>query len=509
MGLLNFWKKTEADPVVIDVEKLDEQIVKSNKPLRMRRHTGGGMINSGRTGSLTADLPSTPQSAQSYLKQNQRTAVARARYLGLNNGYAMKYKKMCKNNIVGHTGIRLQAQVKTRAGDMDSKANTMIEEAWKEWSKRRNCDVEQAQNFISFQRQAVESLVENGEYMFLIVQDKNLGEFQFALKMIDPVFCPVDYCVDRGLEPDSYVWNGIEFNSLGRPIAYYFIQNTRRDGIYTFGGRPLQRIPAHEILHGFERIMVDQKRGFPWLISGIVNVQNLGEINLASLISVRANATAIGTIQKEYDDSLDENEDIDIKKGEFNVITKEITLTPAEIKTPDSNYPNFMKENLREIASGGDVSYNSLHNDYESVNYSSLRQSALSERDGWTVRQDDLAEGFLEEVYRLWLPLQLLTGTIALPASQLQRLKPHRWQGRRWQWVDPAREMNANAKAQDYLNKSPSQVIREGGRDPNEVYKEYAQDIIDMRDAGIPEEKINYILSGGKSTNGTANTQQT
>jgi lambda family phage portal protein len=418
----------------------------------------------------------------------------------MNNGYAVKFKKMCRNNIIGMAGIRLQGQVQTRAGEMDSVANNAIEAAWKDWSKRRNCDITERSSLVKFQRQAIDSLVDNGEYMFLILTDEN-NPYRMSLKMLDPVLCPPDYCMSIGEEPGSYVWNGIEFNEFGKPVAYYFIQGPQRTGVYSFGGRPLKRVPAENIIHGFEEILTGQTRGFPWLTSGIFNIQNLGEINLAALISVRSNATSIGTISKQFDDSLDEMEEISIKKGEYNVITDEVTLTPADIKTPDGNYTPFMKENLREIASGGDVSYHSLHNDYESVNYSSLRQSALSERDGWSVRQSDFAEAFLEEIYLRWLPLQLLTRTINLPASQLDRLKAHRWQPRRWQWVDPQKEMSANAKAIDYVTKSPSQVIREGGRDPQEVFQEWASDIETMRKLGIPEDKINFILSGGKSTN--------
>jgi len=48
--------------------------------------------------------------------------------------------------------------------------------------------------------------------------------------------------------------------------------------------------------------------------------------------------------------------------------------------------------------------------------------------------------------------------------------------------------------AKNNLLQSPGQIIREGGRDPSDVWREIAADIQEMRNAGIPEEYIQAAI---------------
>jgi capsid protein len=81
------------------------------------------------------------------------------------------------------------------------------------------------------------------------------------------------------------------------------------------------------------------------------------------------------------------------------------------------------------------------------------------------------------------------------------------FQARRWEWIDPAKDVKADVEAIDNLIKPRSQVIRERGRDPREVYAEIAADIEDMRAEGIPEEIIQALITA-KSKGGQGNVQQ-
>jgi capsid protein len=81
------------------------------------------------------------------------------------------------------------------------------------------------------------------------------------------------------------------------------------------------------------------------------------------------------------------------------------------------------------------------------------------------------------------------------------------FQARRWEWIDPSKDVKADVEAIDNLIKSRGQVIRERGRDPREVYDEIADDIAAMRAAGIPEETIT-AMNTAKSKGGQGNGQQ-
>ena len=59
------------------------------------------------------------------------------------------------------------------------------------------------------------------------------------------------------------------------------------------------------------------------------------------------------------------------------------------------------------------------------------------------------------------------------------------WQPRRWQWVDPLKEMEANRSAVELRTRSISDIIREQGKDPNETWAELANDLDTLRGLGI------------------------
>jgi capsid protein len=93
----------------------------------------------------------------------------------------------------------------------------------------------------------------------------------------------------------------------------------------------------------------------------------------------------------------------------------------------------------------------------------------LSERDGWKIDQQFLIENFIDIVYMRWLRMFLLSGLSILPFSKIEKFDAAIWQPRRWQWVDPRADVQANLSAIAGLIKSPQEVIRENGGDPDDV----------------------------------------
>jgi capsid protein len=131
--------------------------------------------------------------------------------------------------------------------------------------------------------------------------------------------------------------------------------------------------------------------------------------------------------------------------------------------------------------------------DLENVNLSSIRQGVLDEREGYKEKQEWMREHLCERIFDVVFPRLLLASLVtddngvALPASKLQAYCVGRWQPRRWQWIDPAKEVAAAESWKNNLLTSPSQLIREQGRDPEQVFQEFGQDVKAMRAAGIPD----------------------
>lgn len=455
----------------------------------------------------TSEWGGTPTPVDDTVRNEQRGLVGRARQQRANNSFVRRYVQMARQNIVGPNGIGLQAQARNSSNSLDQPANDAIEAAWKDWARKGNADVTGKLSWRQIQLLAVSSAVIDGEFFVRIVQGADAGPWGFALQMLDAQRCPVDYDVEK-LRNGGFIRHGIEFNRYGRPLAYHFTTTDEEEQSYFYGGRKFVRIPAAEILHGFLPEMVGQKRGLPWISTALLHLRHLGEYEKASVINARVSASKGGFLQWEEKDlgpeSVTEEEEYDIdmkvEPGMIRELPNGVKFVPYEPTFPHGEYQVFHKAMLRSIASGLGVAYNSLANDLTDVNFSSIRQGALDERDNWQVLQQWLIEELMEPVYRAWLQRALLAkkikiGPTALDASRVEKYSAVGWQPRRWQWVDPRADVDAAVKSKDNLLTSPSQLIRESGRDPDATWREIASDIARMRAAGIDDEFIKLAIN--------------
>jgi lambda family phage portal protein len=463
------------------------------------------MFAAGDANRLTADWGTVPMPADQIIRKHQRVLVARSREQVMNNDYARAYLRLASQNIVGPRGVVLQAQARNAKGELDQAANEAIELEFARWGRKVNCDVTGMKSWREFQRSAVRSACQNGEFFFRKVLGRAAGMYGFALQELDPQRCHPDFD-ENDIGGGRFIRAGIEFSEFGKPLAYYFEalkEGSRSDGFYSFGGRDFQRIPADEILHGFLPDMVSQKRGLPWMATGLFRMRQLNGLEDAAIVNARTGAAKMGFIEYEhgYGPSQDDDEDleIEVEAGTFHQLPAGAKLSTFDTQFPSADFAAQVKVSLRGIASGLGVSYVSLANDLEGVNFSSIRQGTLDEREHWKELQEWLIESLHECVFSEWLPRALLAGHIkvngkALPAANLHKYAVVTWQARRWSWIDPRADADAAVTSKNNLLKSPGAIIREDGQDPNAVYREIAADIKHMTDAGIPEKYIEMAM---------------
>lgn len=463
------------------------------------------VMSGARQDNTTASWSAIPETADSIIIRNWEPLVARSRAMALDNDYMKSFLRMCRQNIVGATGIALQAQAMDRNGQADKGANDAIETAWGVWGKRENCSVSGKLSWRAILNACVTSAAKDGEFFVQVVRGPQAGPKGFALHVLDPVRCPVNYNV--GAMPDgSRIACGVRINQYGRPIGYFFFAEDNGGlGSYSYGGRPLVEIPAEDIIHGYKLDMLEQKRGLPWAASGLYRMRHLAGFEEASVVNARVSANKQAYIEWEagHGPELDEDDVFDVQAGPGET---EVLPEGARVKAVDPTYPTgeflaFYKTQLRGMASGMGVAYNNLANDLEGVNFSSIRQGALDEREHWMEEQEWLIEALCQPVYDKWLPHSLLAGHIVVTGKPLrpERLEKYQtvaWQGRRWDWIDPQSDTAAKVNAKNNLLVSPSQIIREAGQDPSTVYREIAADIKAMREAGIDEDYIKLSMMG-------------
>ncbi|MDZ7804325.1 hypothetical protein [Thiohalophilus sp.] len=109
-----------------------------------------------------------------------------------------------------------------------------------------------------------------------------------------------------------------------------------------------------------------------------------------------------------------------------------------------------------------------LTGDLSDVNFSSIRSGTLEERERWKVKQDDFAAAVCERTYLRWLNNAAFHGRVG-PGPQdmlLDRYSEHHFQGRRWSWVDPLKDVKAIVEALNAGLSIPAARRVRNGRGP-------------------------------------------
>jgi capsid protein len=124
---------------------------------------------------------------------------------------------------------------------------------------------------------------------------------------------------------------------------------------------------------------------------------------------------------------------------------------------------------LRRIASGLESEYTMLSNDLEGVNMSSIRHGKLDARESRKCQQRVVVQHFLRPLFARaqvgWLACFLLSGQSPLPYSKFTRFANAEWRGRRWPYMDPLVEAQANEILVRHAHTTDSAIAAEMGED--------------------------------------------
>jgi len=160
---------------------------------------------------------------------------------------------------------------------------------------------------------------------------------------------------------------------------------------------------------------------------------------------------------------------MDASPGTIEELPMGVDFKSWDSDHPNAGYGDYVKSMLRGVATSLGISYNTLSSDLEGVNYSSIRAGLIEEREVWKSLQRYLIEHFCEPVFSDWLMIELLSGRLGLPFGKMWKFDVPEFQGRRWAWVDPKKDMEAAILAVRSGQKSLRQVISEQGGDIYDV----------------------------------------
>lgn len=432
---------------------------------------------------LTSSWKATAERIDDEIRSDLDALRSRARSLENNNDFFRNYLDIVETNLIGETAPGLVPLADNAPGNPDQGARDAILASWLEWGEMGNCEVTGQYSFASLCQSIARGTARDGEYAVLPLIGKAAGnKWGYALQVID-VDRLATWLNRNASEGVNAIAAGVEVNAFGRPVAYHF--NTTNIA----GNRSAERIAAGSVLHRFIIQRPEQKRGIPWGHASMLSMHYAGEFALSALMAAKFGADHLGFFVTPDGEAPKLGGD-DGKTDEGDKIVTSVPVTfdtlPAgtDIRTVDSKYPNevfgpFVKTAHQRMASGlPGASYPELCNDYEAVNFSSIRAAILSTRDEWKKRQKWFASAWLDPIFNEWLRMSLLSGAILLangsplPLSKLAKFKAHGWKFRGWAWVDPLKDIQAAKEALDLKITSRKRLAAEQGRDLEEVFDE-------------------------------------
>lgn len=451
------------------------------------------MLSAGSVDRLTQDWGTTPLAADQILYRYLPTLRARSRERWLNDAYGERYSQMVETNVIGADGITFRSGYGDPGDPEARRINAIVEEEWKKWGEAENCDVQGKLSAVELQRLFVRQTAIDGEYVEIIQSGIEGGMPYFRLMPVDPEL--LDIRVNSKHTPQGgYIRMGVEYNANHRVIAYHFADLDTAIADANYYSRHNVRFQADRVNHAYITDMVGQSRGLPWLTSVLWTLRMLGAYEDAALVNARYGAEQMAFIRPSEESATalrGEGEDTEGNRilpsspGEIGILEAGDELIKNDPNYPTAELEPFVRQMLRRSASGSGVSYNLLANDLVGVNYSSIRQGVKDEREIWKGLQSWAIEARMKKVFRAWIYWRATVSEFIPPKLIPQIIAAARWQPRRWDWVDPLKDAQAKILLIEKRLETYSGVIRESGREPDDVWREFADDVRRMEALGI------------------------
>ena len=410
-----------------------------------------------------------------YSRDNVR---ARARDLERNSDIMNSVIGAYKRNVIGGG---YHVQVRTEEHEL----NKQIEQAWKKWCKKQNCDVTGTQSLNQIIRMAVERKKVDGGILFVKRYTKD-GYVPFKLQMIE-----VDELDTGAVKPKhsgNKVVGGIEYNSFNKPVGY-FIKQYDIDG---YSQRDAVWVDAKDVIFYFTKKRPSQLREMSDMTHTIPRIRDVNEFMTAVSVKERIEACLSIFIKRSIPTTgmgRQNGQSSDRVSYDGKMLTpgmiKELNVgDEIQVVNPSgqgADATSFTKLQQRLVGAGQGISYEATSRDMAESTYSSARQGLIE--DDLTYKEDkELLIEILDEIYETFIISAVLCGAISIPNfwNEKERYLAHEWVQEPKPWIDPQKESNANKIALQTGQKTYKQIAAENGRD----WRDQVDDMAEVMEYG-------------------------
>ncbi|SEG36344.1 phage portal protein, lambda family [Jhaorihella thermophila] len=268
----------------------------------------------------------------------------------------------------------------------DAEMKARVQRLWLDWTDE--ADAEGLTDFYGLQRRAAREVFIAGEVFFRFRprRPEDGLAVPLQLQMIPSEMLPLSR--SEPLPGGGAIRQGIEFDWLGRRVAYHFLR--RHPGDVTDPGLAGEtvRIPASEIVHVVDPVDAGQLRGVSRFAPAVAKLFLLDQYDDAELDRKKVaamHALFITTpAPAEAFDAAESDEDgarvLDLQPGSVTMLAPGEEIQASSPADVGQTYEPFQYRTLLQVSAALGVPYAYLTNDMVRANYSNSRLALLEFR---------------------------------------------------------------------------------------------------------------------------------
>lgn len=381
----------------------------------------------------------------------------RHRDLVRNNPWAQRAVEVIDVESVGH-GITAEVSAKR------------LQPLWEAWAESTQCDAAGTYDIYGLQGLMMQAVAVDGEVLVRRRWRRDSDGLPVPMQLQVIEADHLDHSKTLVLASGGRIIQGVEFDAIGRRVAYWLFKEHPGDGL-SYRGEPV-RVPASEVAHIYLQKRPGQVRGVPWGHSIILTLRDLDEFEDAYLLRNKLANCFMGVLE-DGAQSLDGSSSAKLplpesmEPGAFATLPAGKKITFNSPPSTDG-YGNYPKDILHRVAAGYGITYQALTGDLKQVNFSSGRM-------GWLSMQRNI------EAWRWRMLIPQGLDTIArwfIEAAAIQNMRTENatfmWTPPRREMIDPAKEVPAAKDAVRAGFKSLAEIHREYGYSSKKVLQEIA-----------------------------------
>ncbi|MDA8230158.1 MAG: phage portal protein [Magnetospirillum sp.] len=460
--------------------------------------------------------------------------VSRVRDLARNDGWAAGTVTRVLDNAIGanfrpiskpdYRALSSGTGIKAFDAKWADEFGKAVSAKWRTWANDpgRYCDAQRHQTAAQMMRLAFRHKIVDGDALAILhwLPDRvGYGRARYAttVQLIDP-----DRLSNPQLRFDQMTMRGgVEVDAFGAATGYWIRRAHQGDWFSAAESVQWDLIPRETpwgrpiVVHDFDADRAGQHRGGAGILTPVLQrLKMLVKYDGTELDAAILNAIFGAYIESPYDPEMVEGalggqdglSPYQEMRAEFHD-DRRITLGGARLPTlfpgeaikavtaarPTSNFAEFEKAVLRNVAAGAGVSAQQVSQDWSDTNYSSARAALLEAWKTLHRRRTDFAHGFGQPIFDAFVEEVFEVDDLPLPAGAPGYIECRaeygrcRWLGPGRGWVDPVAEKQGAVLGMDAgLSTLESEVAENVGEDWEEILEQRKIEIDRFAELGIP-----------------------